>query len=294
MYVTDDKDDYAIMKQARPDAFVFFSDRTKVPKTTGTINGSSEFCQVRGLNLQPRRQGDKDEWQLETSLVACFCPDCCEGGFGVSNCQYKERRQPKMHRVVDKSDSRAYIQYQYLKKHFQWKVYVNMKTVQELLTGRGVVWLLSDSRSELLTRLYNDVTGENNESGDIEELLSEEDEIADSIEQDAEDQLAVLDNDDESQHDDEQQCDETRAEQENRGPRLQSDGEFVAEMLKKADHNDEELLRLSTISLPNRTKRGLDLLSASLVKANLQSRGIQKPTGSKRDQVAALTRMVVD
>jgi hypothetical protein len=170
-----------------------------------------------------------------------------------------------------------------------------MKTLQELLTDQGVAWLPSDSRSKLLTRLYNAVTGENSVTDDdSEELLSEEEEIADSIEQDAEDQLAVLENDCESQHDDEQQCDETRAEQESRGPRLESDGEFVKAMQKKPDHDDEELLRLSAISLPNRTKRGLDLLSASLVKANLQRRGVLQPTGSKKDQVEQLTCMIVN
>lgn len=163
-------------------------------KNCGTIEGSSAFRQVRGLNASPVRVVDgKDEWTIESSLVPCFCPECCMGVYGVDECKYKQRRQLVIHNVTDQSDDPDVIKLQYLKKHFKWKGYVNMDGLCKHLDGERVQWHQSDKRPQLLTKLYNAVTGEAGTISDtVEEFLEEKEGITETVEENAADQLDVL------------------------------------------------------------------------------------------------------
>jgi hypothetical protein len=115
--------------------------RSAVAKSRATIEGSSAFHQVSGLNLAPHRRGDADEWSLESSLAPCFCCECCMGEYGANECRYQEPRKPATHKVVYQSRNPDVTKLNFFKRHFQWKKYVKMDAIRTLLDGADVWWL---------------------------------------------------------------------------------------------------------------------------------------------------------
>jgi hypothetical protein len=174
-------------------AHVWCSDRSVVAKSRATIEGSSAFCQVRGLNLAPHRNGDDDEWSLESSFAPRFCRECCMGEYGANECRYQEPRKPATHKVVDQSHNPDVIKLNFFKRHFRRKKYVKMDAIRTLLDGADVWWLRGDTRSQLLARFYKSVTESDTVLSDnIEGFIEEEDAVVESNEDDVEEQLNIL------------------------------------------------------------------------------------------------------
>lgn len=230
-----------------------------------------------------RLENGKDEWTIESSQVCCFCPQCCERPYRASECRYKPRRLPKIHKVVDESDDPDTIRFHFLKNHYKWKGYVNKKELCKLLKEENVAFQENDSRAVLLSKLYSKLTGEQATiSETIEELLDEEGEIGDTVKQDAEDQLdqlAARENEDDGEGDDDDE--------------IVDDETFARRMKDKDDHSNEELKRLRGIELLGKVQRGLALLTAKQLKANLKNRS-KSLSGltSKPELVAALQNAI--
>lgn len=189
-YCTDKREEFDKLRQERPDTeHIIFCPRHSIPPCCGTIQGSDDFGETRGTKLAPV---DKDEdrnkgWEFEYSAFPCYCIECGEGDYG--QCSFTNIRKPKRRVLFDKSTSPEVVMFDFLKRKYKWKTYMNKDRLKELLRTEGAEFDNSMSRPELIAQLYAKVGPQGAEDVNtvtIEEVFDAEEANAETIEEDKE------------------------------------------------------------------------------------------------------------